>query len=108
MGPDVVLDFSRHMNRVLTIDSESATAVVQPGVVQIDLQTRAARHGLRLGPDPSTFTRSTIGGMIGNTACWSRTLGYGRTSDNVVGPQVITGGGDNLALQAPTPTLALR
>ena len=45
-------------------------------------------HGLRFGPDPSTHTRCTIGGMIGNNACGSRALGYGRTADNVVGLDV--------------------
>ena len=44
-------------------------------------------HGLRFGPDPSTHTRCTIGGMIGNNACGSRALGYGRTVDNVVAPR---------------------
>ncbi len=48
------------------------------------LQRAAAAHGLRFGPDPSTHSRCTVGGMIGNNACGSRALGYGRTSDNVV------------------------
>ena len=67
------------------IDPEARTAVVQPGVVHADLQRAAAPHGLRFGPDPSTHTRCTIGGMIGNNACGSRALGYGRTADNVAG-----------------------
>ena len=58
---------------------------VQPGVVHADAAARpAAPHGLRFGPDPSTHTRCTIGGMIGNNACGSRALAYGRTVDNVV------------------------
>ena len=52
---------------------------VEPGVVQATLQQRRAPHGLRFGPDPSTHNRCTIGGMIGNNACGSRALGYGRT-----------------------------
>ena len=51
------------------------------------LQRAAAAHGLRFGPDPSTHTRCTIGGMIGNNACGSRALGYGRTADNVARPR---------------------
>ena len=54
---------------------------------------RSQPHGLRFGPDPSTHNRCTVGGMIGNNACGSRALGYGRTSDNVVGLDVVTGGG---------------
>ena len=80
----VILDFSRHLNRVLSLDSAAATAVVEPGVILDDLQAAAAPHGLRFGPDPSTHARCTMGGMIGNNACGSRALGYGRTVDNVI------------------------
>src|SRR5690606_4716165 len=69
VGPGVVIDFSRHLNRVLSVDPETRTARVQPGVVQAELQRAAAPHGLRFGPDPSTHNRCTIGGMIGNNAC---------------------------------------
>ncbi|MFI6078184.1 FAD-binding and (Fe-S)-binding domain-containing protein [Actinoplanes sp. NPDC051343] len=84
IGPGVVIDFSRHMNRVLSIDASSKSARVQAGTVQASLQAAARPHGLRFGPDPSTHTRCTIGGMIGNNSCGARTLGYGRTSDNVI------------------------
>jgi FAD/FMN-containing dehydrogenase/Fe-S oxidoreductase len=98
VGPGVVLDFSRHLGRVLSVDPGSRTAVVQPGTVLDDLQWAAAPHGLRFGPDPSTHSRCTIGGMIGNNACGSRALGYGRTSDHVLGLDVLTGGGERLTL----------
>ncbi|GAB3494661.1 FAD-binding and (Fe-S)-binding domain-containing protein [Flexivirga lutea] len=84
VGPGLVVDTSRHLNRILEIDGEARTARVQPGVIQEQLQRAAAPHGLRFGPDPSTSTRCTIGGMIGNNACGSRSLGYGRTADNVL------------------------
>ncbi len=93
VGTGVVLDFSRHMGRVLAVDPDAATATVQPGVVQEDLQRAAAPHGLRFGPDPSSSSRCTIGGMIGNNACGTRALGYGRTSDNLLGLRAITGSG---------------
>ncbi|MEV5750712.1 FAD-linked oxidase C-terminal domain-containing protein [Actinoallomurus sp. NPDC052308] len=101
VGPGLVLDFSRHMRKVLRVDPETRTAVVQPGVIQAELQRAAAPHGLRFGPDPSTHTRCTIGGMIGNNACGSRTLGYGRTSDNVAGLKAVTGNGTLLDLSSP-------
>ncbi|HWF83181.1 MAG TPA: FAD-binding oxidoreductase, partial [Streptosporangiaceae bacterium] len=66
VGPGVVLDFSRYLNQIHDIDAASATAVVDPGVVLDDLQVKAAAHGLRFGPEPSTHSRCTIGGMIGN------------------------------------------
>ena len=84
VGTGIVVDTLKHLNRVVSIDAEARTAVVQPGVVHADLQRAAAPYGLRFGPDPSTHTRCTIGGMIGNNACGSRALGYGRTVDNVV------------------------
>jgi FAD/FMN-containing dehydrogenase/Fe-S oxidoreductase len=93
IGAGLVLDFSRHMNRVLHVDADSRTARVQPGVVHADLQSLAGPQGLRFGPDPSTHTRCTIGGMIGNDACGARSLAYGRTSDNVLGLTVVVADG---------------
>ena len=108
VGTGVVLEFSRYLNSVLSVDPETGTAVVQPGVVQAALQKAAAPHRLRFGPDPSSHTRCTIGGMIGNNACGSRALGYGRTSDNVTGLRVLTAAGDDLLLgpdQSASPLL---
>ncbi|MBM4668567.1 FAD-binding protein [Rhodococcus hoagii] len=107
VGPGVVLDFSRHLGRVLAVDPETRTAVVEPGVVQAVLQRAAAPHGLRFGPDPSTHNRCTVGGMIGNNACGARTLGYGRTSDNVAGLEFLAGTGEALSLPTATGSLIL-
>ena len=96
VGRGIVLDFSRHLNRVISIDPETRTAVVEPGTVHAVLQKGAMTHGLRFGPDPSTHTRCTIGGMIGNNACGSRSLAYGRTSDNVAGLRLLTAAGDQM------------
>jgi len=96
VGTGVVLDFSRHLNRVLSLDRTAATAVVEPGVVLDDLQAAATPHGLRFGPDPSTHARATLGGMIGNNACGSRALGYGRTADNVLDLDVVLASGQRL------------
>ena len=96
VGPGIVLDTSRHLTRILAFDPEARTATVQPGVVLDTLQDLAAPHGLRFGPDPSTHDRCTIGGMVGNNACGTRALGYGRTVDNVATLDVVTGGGQRL------------
>ncbi|MDX6313563.1 MAG: hypothetical protein QOF44_3027, partial [Streptomyces sp.] len=110
VGSGLVLDFSRHLSRIRAIDPELATAEVDPGVVLSTLQAAAGAQGLRFGPDPSTHNRCTIGGMIGNNACGSRALGYGRTSDNVVALDVVTGGGERLDLASAaagsSPTLS--
>jgi len=106
VGPGIVVDTSRHLNRVLSIDPEARTAVVQPGTVHATLQRAAVGHGLRFGPDPSTHTRCTIGGMVGNNACGSRALGYGRTADNVVALRALTASGaDATSLADPLARL---
>ena len=104
VGPGVVVDTSRHLRQIRDIDPEAGAAYVEPGVVQAELQRAAAPHGLRFGPDPSTHNRATLGGMIGNNACGSRALGYGRTSDNVLGLDVLTGSGSRLRLGAGDAT----
>jgi FAD/FMN-containing dehydrogenase/Fe-S oxidoreductase len=96
VGPGVVMDLARHLGRVLSVDPEAATATVEPGAVLDDLQAAARPYGLRFGPDPSTHSRCTVGGMIGNNACGSRALAYGRTADNVLELDVVTGTGRRL------------
>lgn len=98
VGPGIVLDLSRHLHRVLAVDPDECTAVVEPGVVLSDLQRRVAPLGLRFGPDPSSQDRCTIGGMIGNNACGVHAVYYGRTSDNVHDLEVVDGHGRRLSL----------
>ena len=93
LSTGVVLDLSRHLNRVISVDAEERAAVVEPGTVLDSITAAAAPHGLRFGPDPSTHSRATIGGAIGNNACGSRALRYGRTADNVIALDVVTGSG---------------
>ncbi|MGZ5401917.1 MAG: FAD-binding and (Fe-S)-binding domain-containing protein [Aeromicrobium sp.] len=108
VGTGVILDFSRHLNQVHEIDAEAMTARVDPGTVHAVLQGQATLLGLRFGPDPSTHSRCTIGGMIGNNACGSRALGYGRTADNVVALDLVTIAGERLTLtKGATPESAM-
>ncbi|MER6343620.1 FAD-binding and (Fe-S)-binding domain-containing protein [Streptomyces sp. NPDC001595] len=92
-GTGVVLDFTRHMNRLVSLDPEARTAVVQPGLVLDRLQEAAAPHGLRLGPDPSTHSRCTLGGMIGNNSCGAHSVAWGTTADSVRELSVVTARG---------------
>ncbi|MEU6126127.1 FAD-binding and (Fe-S)-binding domain-containing protein [Streptomyces sp. NPDC047123] len=92
-GVGVVLDFTRHMNRVTSLDPAARTAVVQPGVVLDDLRAAAAPHGLTFGPDPSTHSRCTLGGMIGNNSCGAHSVAWGTTADNVTALSVLDGTG---------------
>ncbi|MEU4873943.1 FAD-binding and (Fe-S)-binding domain-containing protein [Streptomyces sp. NPDC021608] len=92
-GTGVVLDFTRHMNRLVSLDPGARTAVVQPGLVLDRLQEAAAPHGLRFGPDPSTHSRCTLGGMIGNNSCGSHSVAWGTTADSVRELRVVTARG---------------
>ena len=99
----VVIDFSRHLRSVLSIDPEQAAARIQPGVVLDDLRAAAAPHGLTFGPDPSTHSRCTLGGMIGNNACGSHSVAWGKTVDNVRGLTVVSYDGTQLTVGPTTP-----
>ncbi|OEV05084.1 FAD-binding and (Fe-S)-binding domain-containing protein [Streptomyces oceani] len=97
-GVGVVLDFARHMNRIEAIDPHAGTALVQPGVILDDLRGAASAHGLTFGPDPSTHSRCTLGGMIGNNSCGSHSVAWGTTADNVWELDVLTYGGQRAVL----------
>ncbi|MEV6803980.1 FAD-linked oxidase C-terminal domain-containing protein [Streptomyces sp. NPDC051132] len=97
-GTGVVLDFTRHMAGLVELDPGSGTAVVQPGLVLDRLQEAAAPHGLRFGADPSTHSRCTLGGMIGNNACGSHSVAWGTTADSVRELSVVTARGERLRL----------
>ncbi|MBK1782810.1 FAD-binding and (Fe-S)-binding domain-containing protein [Prauserella cavernicola] len=83
VGPGIVLDLSRHLNKILELDPESRTARVELGVVQDQLNRAAGAHGLMFGPDTSTSNRATLGGMIGNNSAGSGSVRYGMTIDHV-------------------------
>ncbi|MGW1690322.1 FAD-binding and (Fe-S)-binding domain-containing protein [Streptomyces sp. NPDC002399] len=97
-GTGVVLDLTRHLRRIVELDAGSRTAVVQPGVVLDDLRAAAAPHGLTFGPDPSTHSRCTLGGMIGNNSCGAHSVAWGATADNVHALTVTRYGGDTMRL----------
>jgi FAD/FMN-containing dehydrogenase/Fe-S oxidoreductase len=89
VGHAIVMDFSRHMSRIIEIDAERRVARVQPGVVQEQLNLAAAAHGLTFGPDTSTSNRATLGGMIGNNSAGSQSVRYGMTIDHVRALEVV-------------------
>jgi FAD/FMN-containing dehydrogenase/Fe-S oxidoreductase len=103
IGPGLVLDLSRHLTRLGSIDPETRTMTVEPGVVQAAVQRAARPFALRFGPDPSTADRCTLGGMIGNNACGPRALGYGRTSDNVESVSLVLATGERVTLGPDSP-----
>ncbi|MPY77080.1 MAG: FAD-binding protein [Actinophytocola sp.] len=96
----VVIDFARHLDRVLDIDPDRSLARLQPGVVLDTLQSAAGPYGLAFGPDPSTHSRCTLGGMIGNNACGSHSVAWGKTVDNVESLDVVLYDGTRLTVGA--------
>ncbi|MEU3055366.1 FAD-binding and (Fe-S)-binding domain-containing protein [Streptomyces fimicarius] len=98
-GTGLVLDLTRHLRTVLDLDPAARTAVVQPGVILDDLRAAAAPHGLTFGPDPSTHSRCTLGGMIGNNSCGAHSVAWGTTADNVRALSVVRYGGEALRLE---------
>ena len=97
----VVLDFTKYMNRILDIDASQRFARVQPGVVLDTLRNKAENaHQLTFGPDPSTHSRCTLGGMIGNNSCGAHSLLAGKTVDNVEELRVLLYDGTELTLGA--------
>ena len=80
----IVIDFSKHLNRIVSLDVENRTCAVEPGIVLDDLNRRLKPHGLWFPVDVSTASRATIGGMAGNNSCGGRSLRYGTMRDNTL------------------------
>jgi FAD/FMN-containing dehydrogenase/Fe-S oxidoreductase len=78
----IVIDWSKHCNRLVSVDVERRRCVVEPGIVLDELNRRLARHGIRYGPEPSTHPNCTLGGMIGNNSCGSTAQRTGKVVDN--------------------------
>jgi FAD/FMN-containing dehydrogenase/Fe-S oxidoreductase len=89
----LVVDISRHLNRILEINREEKWARVQPGVVLDELNMELKKHGLFFGPETSTSNRCNIGGMVGNNACGSHSVIYGSTRDHVIGLKTLLSDG---------------
>ena len=96
----VVFDFTKYMNRILEIDPVGRFARVQPGVVLDSLRNAAEAHQLTFGPDPSTHSRCTLGGMIGNNSCGTHSLLAGKTVDNVEELEILLYDGTRLTVGA--------
>jgi FAD/FMN-containing dehydrogenase len=94
----VVLDFSKYMRRIVSIDYETQRARVEPGVVLDTLRAESERGQLTFAPDPATHNRCTIGGMIGNNSCGIHALMGGKTVDNIESLDVLLYDGTRMTL----------
>ncbi|WP_439369454.1 FAD-binding and (Fe-S)-binding domain-containing protein [Bradyrhizobium sp. DASA03120] len=113
----LVIDLSKHLNRILSLDVEGRTCVVEPGIVLDELNRQLKKHGLWFPVDVSTASRATIGGMAGNNSCGGRSLRYGTMRDNTLSMEASLADGtlsrfgevsrDLSELEAPDSTRAL-
>ncbi|MFI6146988.1 FAD-binding and (Fe-S)-binding domain-containing protein [Streptomyces sp. NPDC051109] len=86
----VVIDWAKYCNRLLSVDAERRTCVVEPGIVLDELNRQLSGAGLMFGPKPSTHSHCTLGGMIGNNSCGASAQAYGKTVDNVRRLEILT------------------
>ena len=80
----LVIDCSKYLNKLVSLDVAGRTCVVQSGIVLDELNRKLKQHGLWFPVDPSTASRATLGGMTGNNSCGTRSLRYGTTRDNII------------------------
>ncbi|MQB12311.1 FAD-binding oxidoreductase [Agrobacterium sp. ICMP 6402] len=103
LSDGIVVDCSRHMNRILEIDPVRRVARVEAGVVKDQLNRALEPYGLFFAPELSTSNRATIGGMINTDACGQGSCVYGKTSNHVIGLRVIFADGTDWWSRATTP-----
>jgi len=84
VGDGIVVDVSHYMSRILEVNSQESTVIVQPGIVWAELNKKLETYGLMFGPETSSGTRCTIGGMVGNNAAGLHSLVYGSTRDKLL------------------------
>ena len=97
----IVLSLQK-MNKILEVDAENLTAVVQPGVIIQSLNNAAAPHGLMYPPDPGTVTTATMGGSVAENSGGLRGLKYGVTKHYVMGMEVVLANGDRVRFGGKT------
>jgi FAD/FMN-containing dehydrogenase/Fe-S oxidoreductase len=104
----VVLDFSKYMRSIISLDPEEKLATVQPGIVLDRVREAAEVHHLTFAPDPATHSRCTLGGMIGNNSCGTHALMGGKTVDNIHSLDVLLYDGTRMTVGATSEEELLR
>lgn len=99
IGSEVLIDVSKHLTQILDYLPERKEVVVEPGVIQDDLNALVKADGLRFAPDTSTSNRAMIGGMIGNNSCGSYSVYYGTTREHVKSVEVILSDGSEAVFE---------
>lgn len=94
----IVLDFTKHLNRILEINPAERWARVEPGVIRDHLNAALAPHGLMFAPETSTSNRAALGGMIANNSSGMMSIRYGRTSEHLLDLEVLLADGSEIHL----------
>jgi FAD/FMN-containing dehydrogenase/Fe-S oxidoreductase len=102
IGPALILDCSRYLTKIIDIDPEQRTAIVEPGVILTTLNNSAAAYGLQFGPDPASAERATLGGSLANNATGAHSIQYGMAADHLVSAEVIMADGSLAELKCMT------
>lgn len=89
----IVFDMTRYMNRIIGVDGDGQTVVCEPGTVLSDLNNYLARFGRKIGPDPSSANRATVGGCIANNSTGAHSLQYGYIADYVEAVEAVLADG---------------
>ena len=103
LGEGTVIDMTVHLNKILHFDPLAKTITVEPGIVLDALNGFLKPYNLRLGPDTSTASRATIGGMIGNNAAGGSSLVYGSMADAILGIKLLLSTGEEVGLSPKEP-----
>ncbi|CAN5729520.1 FAD-binding and (Fe-S)-binding domain-containing protein [soil metagenome] len=93
VGAALVIDFSKYLSRIIDLNPEEQTVLVEPGINLDSLNRLLVSNGLMFGPDPSSSNRATAGGVVGNNSTGAHSVLYGMTGDNVAGLRCVLPGG---------------
>jgi FAD/FMN-containing dehydrogenase/Fe-S oxidoreductase len=100
VGAGLVIDHSKHLNRLLELNLPERSAKVEPGMVLDHLNAQLKPHGLWYPVDVSTSAQATLGGMAGNNSCGSRSIAYGNMVHNVIGADILTSSRQKISLSS--------
>ncbi|WP_010228438.1 FAD-binding and (Fe-S)-binding domain-containing protein [Gillisia marina] len=100
VGSGIVVDVSKHFNKILKVDLKKRTAIVEPGVIRDDLNRALEEYGLFFGPNTSTSNRCMIGGMVGNNSSGTTSIKYGTSRDKTLGLKIILSDGSEADFHA--------
>ena len=93
VGSGIVVDISKHFNKILQVNKEEQWVRVQPGVIRDDLNAHLKQFGLMFGPETSTANRAMIGGMVGNNSCGLHSIVWGAVRDHIMEATVVLSDG---------------